>query len=143
MKIVLDTNCFISCIGKLSPYRNVFDSFLGGVYTLCVSTEILLEYEEIFLQKWGSEVTENLLSRLIRAENIEFATVFFNFNVVTSDADDNKFADVFITANADLIVSNDSKLLALNDSEFPPYRVATLQAFSTMLRENSSDRANF
>ena len=29
MKIVLDTNCFISCIGKLSPYRNVFDSFLS------------------------------------------------------------------------------------------------------------------
>ena len=68
MKVVLDTNGFISCIGKLSPYRNVFDNFLSGAYTLCVSTEILLEYEEIFLDKWGEEVTENLLTRLIRGE---------------------------------------------------------------------------
>lgn len=50
MKIVLDTNCFISCIGKKSPYRRVFDAYLQKVYTLCVSTEVLLEYEEKFLE---------------------------------------------------------------------------------------------
>jgi uncharacterized protein len=52
MKIVLDSNCFISCIGKKFPYRNVFDAFLNGYYVLCVSTEVLLEYEEIFQVKW-------------------------------------------------------------------------------------------
>jgi len=50
MKIVLDTNCFISCIGKKSPYRNVFEAFLQKRYTLCISSEILLEYEEKFLE---------------------------------------------------------------------------------------------
>ena len=135
MKIVLDTNCFISCIGKLSPYRNVFDGFLTGLYTLCVSTEILLEYEEIFLQKWGEDVTENLLSRLIRAQNIEFTTVFFNFNIIDSDKDDNKFADTFLTTNADYIVSNDSKILALNKSEFPSFQVISLQDFSALLNK--------
>ena len=133
MKVVLDTNCFISCIGKLSPYRYVFDAFLKGTYTLCVSTEILLEYEEIFLQKWGEDVTENLLSRLIRAHNIEFTTVFFNFNMINSDKDDNKFADIFLTTNADYIVSNDSKLLALNKSEFPSFQAISLQGFSALL----------
>ena len=53
MKVVLDTNCFISCIGKTSPYRNVFDGFLQNRYTLCLSSEILLEYEEIFTEFWG------------------------------------------------------------------------------------------
>lgn len=133
MKIVLDTNCFISCIGKSSPYRNVFDSFLREQYTLCVSTEILLEYEEVFLIKWGNEVTINLLSRLVRARNIEFSTIFFNFNMVNNDEDDNKFADTFLSSNADYIVSNDSKLLALNKSVFPEFTVLTLQEFSQIL----------
>ena len=135
MKIVLDTNCFISCIGKQSPYRNVFDGFLKGNYTLCVSTEVLLEYEEIFHIKWGKEVTENLLTRLVRAENIEFTNVFFNFKLVEGDMDDNKFADLYVAAGADLIVSNDAKLLALNRLGFPPCHVITLQTFSSMLNE--------
>ncbi|MCD6013869.1 MAG: PilT protein domain protein [Flavipsychrobacter sp.] len=134
MKIILDTNCFISCIGKLSPYRNVFDAFLAERYVLCLSTEVLLEYEEIFQVKWGSDVTENLLARVIRAENIELANVFFNFNLVTGDEDDNKFADLYITSNADYLVSNDAKLLALNDNEFPELKVITLQQFSQMLK---------
>ncbi|NDC41378.1 MAG: putative toxin-antitoxin system toxin component, PIN family [Chitinophagia bacterium] len=133
MKIVLDTNCFISCIGKQSPYRNVFDYFLSERYTLCVSTEILLEYEEIFLSKWGEAVTENLLTRLIRAKNLETVSVFFNFNAVNFDADDNKFADVYIASNADIIVSNDTKLLNLNMHPFPQFKVVTLQAFSKLL----------
>jgi putative PIN family toxin of toxin-antitoxin system len=134
MKVVLDTNCFISCIGKQSLYRNVFDLFLSGHITLCFSTEILLEYEEVFLDKWGSDVTQNLLGRLVRAKNIEYTSIFFNFNVVARDADDNKFADAYLASNADYLISNDSALLVLNNSDFPPFKVLTLQAFSEMLR---------
>lgn len=43
MKIVLDTNAFISCIGKEALYRNVFDSYLRKEYTLGISAKILLE----------------------------------------------------------------------------------------------------
>jgi putative PIN family toxin of toxin-antitoxin system len=126
LKIVLDTNCFVSCIGKQSPYRNVFDAFLKGEITFCFSTEILLEYEEIFLQKWENEVTENLLSRLVRAENIEYITPYFKFNSIVTDADDNKFADVYLASNATYLVSNDSLVLALNKIEFPPFKVIRL-----------------
>ncbi len=102
-----------------------------------MSTEILLEYEEIFLIKWEKEVTENLLARLIRARNIELSTVFFNFNMVKNDEDDNKFADLYLSSNADFIVSNDVKILALNKSEFPEFTVITLQEFSKMLSNRS------
>ncbi len=135
MKVVLDTNCFISCIGKQSPYRNVFDNFLTGNYILCISTEILFEYEEIFLSKWGKTVTENLLGRLVRAKNIETTSIFFKFNVVNFDDDDNKFADAFLASNADIIVSNDNKLLNLNKHEFPKFKVITLQEFSQQLKQ--------
>ncbi len=90
-----------------------------------------------FLAKWGNEVTENLLSRLIRAENTEFVTVFFNFNTIIADVDDNKFADVYLASNADLIVSNDKKLLALNKLEFPTFQVMNLQSFSEMLKKKN------
>ncbi len=140
MKIVLDTNCFISCIGKLSQYRNVFDEFLAGNYTLCFSTEVLLEYEEIFLLKWGYDVTENLIGTLLTAKNIQFVTIHFNFNVVDGDKDDNKFADLFLASNADFLVSNDSQILALHKSGFPPFQVITLQEFSAMLKVKNKQK---
>ena len=44
MKVVIDTNCLLSCIGKKSLYRNVFDAFLQKRFTLIVNNEIHLEY---------------------------------------------------------------------------------------------------
>jgi predicted nucleic acid-binding protein len=64
MKVVFDTNCLLSSIGKKSPYRNVFDAFLTNVFIICCSYEILLEYEEKFNHFWGHEVTRNLLGLL-------------------------------------------------------------------------------
>jgi len=60
MKIVIDTNCLISFIGKKSPYRNVFDAFLENKFSICASSEILLEYEELFNRFWGNNVANNL-----------------------------------------------------------------------------------
>lgn len=133
MKIVLDTNSFISCIGKLSPYRNVFDAFLNQEYVLCVSTEILLEYEEKFDQFWGEEVTHNLLGTILTAENTSLHDLFYFFHLVKGDADDNKFADTYLASNADILVSNDRNILALNESEFPRLRVMKLEDFSKLI----------
>ena len=136
MKIVLDTNCFLSCIGKRSPYRNVFDSFLDENYTLCVSTEILLEYEEKFAAFWGKDVTQNLLGVILTAENTSLHDIFYFFHLVQGDADDNKFADTYLSSNADILVSNDKRMLALNQNEFPAIRVITLEDFSAMLKKS-------
>ncbi len=133
MKIVLDTNSFISCIGKRSPYRNVFDAFLNNQYDLRVSTEILLEYEEKFERFWGEEVTQNLLGVILTSENTSLHDIFYNFHLVQGDLDDNKFSDTYLSASADILVSNDKKLLALNKLEFPPISVVTLEDFSKEL----------
>ncbi len=133
MKIVIDTNCLLSCIGKLSPYRNVFDAFLDQRYKLCVTTGILLEYEEKFNEFWGEQVTHNLLGTMLTAENTSLHTVFYFFHLVQGDADDNKFSDAYLVANADVLVSNDRQLLSLNTIEFPPVRVISLEDFSALL----------
>lgn len=138
MKVVLDTNCFISCIGKKSSYRVVFDAFLQNVFTLCLSSEIILEYEEKFLEFWGKQVTENLLGTLLTAPNTSFHSIYYNFLLVSSDADDNKFADVYLTAGADILVSNDSSLLRLRSNKFPLVNVITLQEFAILISTSAS-----
>ena len=45
--IVLDTNCLLMSIPQHSPYRIVWNQFLLGKFVLCVSNEILEEYQEI------------------------------------------------------------------------------------------------
>lgn len=132
MKVVLDTNGFISCIGKRSAYRNVFDAYLAKRFTLCVSTEILFEYEEKFTAFWGVEVAENLMGRLMAGSNTSFYTVYFQFSLVKKDADDNKFADTYLASGADYLVTNDSDLLSLRNLSFPPLNVITLQEFSKL-----------
>lgn len=135
MKIVLDTNCFISCIGKRSPWRIVFDAFLKSKYTLSISADILLEYEEKFQQMWSEEVAANLLGTLLTAANTSFQPIFYNFDLVNRDADDNKFADAYLAAGADYLVSNDTALLALNKQSYPEIEVLTLQEFALLLGE--------
>jgi putative PIN family toxin of toxin-antitoxin system len=110
-------------VGEASVWRSAFDAFLVGRHTLCVSTEILLEYEEEFQQFWGDAVAANLLGTLLTASNVSLKPVFYNFSLVTQDADDNKFTDIYLAANADYLVSNDTALLALNTMAYPAIEV--------------------
>lgn len=47
MRVVIDTNCFLVSIPKISPYRPVFDAYRTGQFELAVSTDVLAEYAEI------------------------------------------------------------------------------------------------
>ena len=49
-KIVLDTNCLVQMISMHSPYRPAWQAFREGKYLLCVSNDILNEYNEIIEQ---------------------------------------------------------------------------------------------
>ncbi|MGI8636464.1 MAG: putative toxin-antitoxin system toxin component, PIN family [Segetibacter sp.] len=133
MKIVIDTNCLLSCIGKKSSYRNVFDAFLNNVFTLCANNEILFEYEEKFNHFWGSEVTNNLLGLFETSDNFEEIIVYYYWRLVSEDADDNKFTDTYIAGNADFLISNDSDIIRLKYNSFPRLNILTLEEFSKIL----------
>ena len=49
--VVIDTNCLLQIIARKSPYRPIWDAFLAGRFDLCVSNEILEEYQEILGQQ--------------------------------------------------------------------------------------------
>ena len=46
-RIVLDTNCLLQAISRRSRFYPIWRDFIQGRYDLCVTTEILAEYEEI------------------------------------------------------------------------------------------------
>lgn len=47
MNIVLDTNCLLMSLSRRSAYYPVWRDFVDGKYTLCVTNDILAEYDEI------------------------------------------------------------------------------------------------
>ena len=134
MKIVIDTNCLLSCIGKKSPFRNVFNAFIENKFTICVNNEIILEYEEIFERFWGTDVTNNLLGLFESSDNFEQVIVNYNWELISKDKDDNKFVDTYIAANADLLVSNDNSITSLKNNSFPPLNIMKLEEFNDFLR---------
>ena len=58
-QVVLDTNCLLMSLPKTSPYRIVWNHFLAGKYVLCVSNEILEEYQEVLAIKTTPSIASN------------------------------------------------------------------------------------
>lgn len=134
LKIVLDVNILLSIISKKSPHRWIFDNIISGNIKLCISNDILHEYHEILLQKTNSEVANNLIKFISVSSSTILADIFYNFNLITNDPDDNKYVDCYISSNASIILTNDKHFNILNSIEFPPIKVLTLREFETQFK---------
>lgn len=137
MRIVLDTNCLLASLSRRGAYFNVWKGLQQGEYTLCVSNEILEEYEEIITQSTNSIIASNVVQTLLNAPTVELIEPFYRFNLITNDPDDNKFVDCAIASNATYIVSNDSHFDILKQIDFPKLVVKRIQEFSTILEQES------
>ena len=134
LKIVIDTNILIAIIGKKSPFRWIFDCIIQGKIVVCVSDEILWEYQEILAQKNGTEVAENVINFLTISPFTEKVALFYHFHLIAADDDDNKFVDCAIASNALCLVSNDNHFSVLKTIDFPKVNVLTVEAFETMYK---------
>ena len=105
--VVIDTNCLLQIIAKKSPYRPIWDAFLEQRYQLCVTNEILDEYQEILEQQITSTVAENVVLLILNMSNVLFVDPHFRMELITTDPDDNKFVDCAFAAGADYLVSED------------------------------------
>jgi putative PIN family toxin of toxin-antitoxin system len=105
MKVVLDTNVLLVSIPRLSKYRILFDKFLKKKYSIIISNDVLSEYAEIIAQKTNPVIAANIVEMLMTAQNVEKQDVFFNWQLIEKDKDDNKFADCAIAGNADYLVT--------------------------------------
>lgn len=132
--IVLDTNCLLMCLPKLSPYRCVWDAFLDGRVTLCVTNEIVEEYLEILSQKINYRIADNVVSTIINRKNVRFISPTYKMHLIKADEDDNKFVDCAFVAGASCIVSNDAHFKVLSSIDFPKILVLRLEAYAKMIK---------
>ena len=133
-RIVLDTNCLIASLSRSSKSHCVWRALHEGQYILCVSNEILMEYQEIIGQKTTPQIAENVIQYLINHEFVELVTPYFHFELITADHDDNKFVDCAMAANATYIVSEDKHYKPLKRIAYPNILVIRLMQFVEILR---------
>lgn len=135
--VVLDTNCLLQSISRRSAYYyKVWEDFILGKYILCVSNEIIEEYEEIIASHMSSVAAQIAIEAILRANNVLRVDARFRFNLIKTDADDNKFVDCAIVANADYIVTEDSHFNILKSIPFPKVRIKRLHDFLEELSAN-------
>ena len=128
-KIVLDTNCLIAALARNSEFYPVWKSFQEGRYKLCVTNEILEEYQEIIAQKTSAIVAENVINLLLKSEYVVFVDAYFRLQLIEADPDDNKFVDCAFAAGATYIVSDDKHIDVLKEIRFPQILVLKLRTF--------------
>ena len=131
--IVLDTNCLLQSLSRRGKYYDVWEAFILGKYTLCVTTEILAEYEEIIASHMSPQAAKLAIEMILRANNVRRIDAQYRFGLITVDKDDNKFVDCAIVGNAEFIVSDDKHFNVLKDIPFPHVKVKKLIEFQQEL----------
>ena len=134
-KVVLDTNCLLASLSKLGSAYPVWKGFQEERYTLCVTIEILEEYEEIIAQKITPTLAKNVVDLIVKSPNVVQVNTYFHWNLITADPDDNKFVDCAFAAGATYIVSDDSHFSILRDITFPQLLVLRLKEFLESLQK--------
>ncbi len=130
--VVLDTNIILVSISSKSKYHKIFTSLLDGNFNLCVTNEILLEYEEIITQRFNKSVAINTIRTLLLLTNVKLVTPYFKWQLI-KDVDDNKFVDCYVASNSSILVTNDKDFDILSTIKFPKIKIVDIENFISLL----------
>jgi putative PIN family toxin of toxin-antitoxin system len=138
MTVCLDTGVLLQIFGRKQPFQPVLRALLEGRITIAVSTEILLEYQEVITRLSGPERWRDvavLLDVLAQLHgNIRHIAPHFRFNVIAADPDDNKFCDCAIAAGANFIITEDGHFDALNFAGYQPKPILPVEFMRQFLQ---------
>jgi putative PIN family toxin of toxin-antitoxin system len=115
MKIVIDTNIYISAIFWGGKPREVVDLGRTGEILIFTSPGIESEIAETLSNKF--KLKEDEIKNLL----LDFSTftiptvVSLHIEAVPEDPEDNKFIECALTCKADYIISGDKHLLAVGE----------------------------
>ena len=115
MKIVLDTNVFISGIFFSGPPAQILKAWNDQKFQIVISKEILSEYQRVaheLSKKFSAVDIVPIIELLtIYGEIVETEGVSVT---VCEDPDDNMFLECAIASNSKIIVSGDKHLLRIS-----------------------------
>ena len=95
-----------------------------------------MEYEEIIAQKANGNVAQNITKMLVTLSNVEKTEIYYRWNLIKSDKDDNKFVDCAVAGNADYLVSNDIHFNILKTIDFPEVPLVKTEKFLEILKKS-------
>ncbi len=115
MKIILDTNVFISGIFFGGTPYQILDAWRNGRVDIILSEEIFAEYQRVAneLSRQFKEVDISTFLDLITVNAIWVEAPKLPFNVA-ADPDDDKFLSCALASKTKIIVSGDKHLLAVS-----------------------------
>lgn len=134
-RLVLDTNVFIVSLLPHHKYWWVFEGILYQRYTLLVSNEILTEYLEKCIEKYGASLSHERLDFLLEFSNVELITPYYHWELIPTDPDDNKFVDCAIAGQADYLVTHDKHFNILEKISFPKVEIIRLDSLQKLLSQ--------
>ena len=133
MRIVLDTNCLLVSVQEYSEYSWLWQAFCDKKFVLCYTDEILNEYQEILSYYYSNAMAKYVVDAILNASHAKPITVYYKWQLITVDYDDNKFTDCAVSANAEYIVTNDKHFNVLKSIDFPKINVIDINAFKKAL----------
>lgn len=93
MLVVLDTNVVLRAISSQSKLAVIIDKLFSNEFDLLISSDILLEYEEIITRFYSVLVAKSFLDFLLLLPNVIKISPSYKLNLIPLDPDDNKFID--------------------------------------------------
>jgi len=80
---------------------------------------------------------------LLSAENVKKQEVYFKWQLIEIDKDDNKFVDCSIAGNADYLITNDKHFDVLKSVEFPLITILNIDEFLDLLIIKKLKKGNY
>ncbi len=128
-KVVVDTNALVSSLSSKSEFHKLIRMILDEDVNVFVTDEIMFEYEEVLYEKYSETVAQNFLSALKEIPTVGYVNIYFKWNLLTQDEDDNKFVDCYLAANAEYLITNDTGYNILKRLDFPKVNLIKLEEF--------------
>ena len=130
-RVVLDTNILVSAlIGNSYPKQIIFDCILEQKIIVCISPQILKEYEEVLNRPKFDKFKDFKKKSLILLDYFERIAEYHEPTIILdsiTDEADNRFLELALTANAQFIVTGN--FTDFNFSEYESIKIVSAKYF--------------
>lgn len=133
MRVILDSNVLLVAIGKRSRLRPIWEAFLSEKYQLIISEEIIHEYEEILNEHSAPGAAGIVMEILSESPDVIYKRIYYAWNIIKADPDDNKFFDAAVAGEADFLVTNDNHFNEAKKLPFPAINIISSDDFLQIL----------
>ena len=139
MTVVIDTNVALGMFNVQHANHAIFLAWAANRFAWAVSTEILLEYEEVIARQSGASRAARTFQMIDAVaawrSNLRHITPHFRWRLITADPDDDKFADCAIAAEAEWIVTEDGHFEVLRNARHKPQPIAPREFIARFLTD--------